>query len=37
MEGTLPSEHNPAGTFTPLNLAQELKVQVSTRMFLKQL
>lgn len=30
-EGTLPSEHNPTGTFTPVNLAQELKVQVGTR------
>lgn len=31
MEGTLPSEHNPTGTFTPVNLVQELKVQVGTR------
>lgn len=28
MEGTLPSEHDPRGTFTPVNLASELKVQV---------
>lgn len=28
MESTLPSEGNPEGTFTPVNLASELKVQV---------
>ena len=28
MEGTLPSEQDPRGTFTPVNLASELKVQV---------
>lgn len=28
MEATLPNERDPTGTFTPLNLAAELKVQV---------
>lgn len=28
MESTLPSERDPKGTFTPVNLANELKVQV---------
>lgn len=31
MESTLPSERDPQGTFVPVNLASELKVQVSCR------
>lgn len=30
MESTLPSERDPKGTFTPVNLASELKVQVGS-------
>lgn len=28
MEGTFPSEQDPTGSFTPIDIANELKVQV---------